>query len=102
MDNPSDRHAQSPAREAAELAWEAAAARIHDANLALLRREDADADRLFPPGPAFSEALVDDDVLRSLGTGLEAYGEAKNIAGRMDLFMRLFAGTGDDEVPYIG
>lgn len=102
MDTPNDRHTQSPAREAAELAWEAATARIHDANLARLRTEDPDADRLFLPGPAFSDALVDDDVMGRLGTALEAYGEAKNAAGRMDLFMRLFAGTGDGKVPYTG
>jgi hypothetical protein len=100
VDTPNDPHVQCPAREGAELAWEAAAARIHDANLAWLRREDADADRLFPPGPAFTDALVDDDVMGRLGKALEAYGEAKNAAGRMDLFMRLFAGTGDDGIPY--
>jgi hypothetical protein len=100
VDTSNGRHVQSPAREAAELAWEAAAARIHDANLARLRQEDADADRLFPPGPAFTDALVDDDVMHRLGDALKAYGEAKNAAGRMDLFMRLFAGAGDDDVPY--
>jgi hypothetical protein len=66
VDTPNDRHTQSPAREAAELAWEAATARIHDANLARLRTEDPDADRLFLPGPAFSDALVDDDVMGRL------------------------------------
>jgi hypothetical protein len=86
VDNPNDRHPQSPAREAADLAWEAATARINDANLARLRREDADADRLFPDGPAFTDALADDDVMRRLGTALEAYGHAKHAAGRMDLF----------------
>jgi hypothetical protein len=100
VETPNDQHAQSSTREAAELTWEAARARIHDTNLARLRQEDADADRLFPPGPAFTDALVDDDVMRRLGTALEAYGEAKNATGRMDLFMRLFTGTGDDEVPY--
>ncbi|MCX4783884.1 MULTISPECIES: hypothetical protein [unclassified Streptomyces] len=45
--------------------------------------------------------MVDDDVRRRLGTALEAYGKARNTAGRVDLFM-LFTGTGDDEVPHIG
>jgi hypothetical protein len=100
VDTPNDRNVQSPAREAAELAWEAATARLQDAKLARLRTEDADADRLFPPGPAFTDALVDDDIMRHLGTALETYGQAKHAAGRMDLFQRLFAGTGDGEVPY--
>lgn len=101
MSIPAGPNAQDPAGEAAELAWEAAGARIQDANLARLRREDADADRLFPPGPAFTDALVDDDVMRRLGAALEAYGAAKHAAGRMQLFHRLFEGAGDD-VPFSG
>jgi hypothetical protein len=102
VDIPDTRYLQSPEREAADLAWDAAIARIQDANLARLRQEDADADRLFPPGPAFTDALVDDDVMRRLGTALEAYGAAKHTAGRMDLFHRLFDGTDEDTLPYSG
>lgn len=103
VETPKDQYAQSPAHEASDLGWEAARARIHDANLARLRQQDADADRLFPPWPAFTDALVDDDVMRRLGNALEAYGEAKHATGRRDLFMLLFAGTlGDDDVPYTG
>ncbi|MGW1007428.1 hypothetical protein ACWDBD_44330 [Streptomyces sp. NPDC001118] len=93
----------SPVREAEELAWEAVTASIQDANLAQLRQEDPDADALFPSGSAFTEGLVDDAVMRRLGAALEAYGAAKHAEGRMDLFMRLFAGTGDDgSVPGAG
>jgi hypothetical protein len=61
-----------------------------------------DARRLFPRGLAFTNALVDDDALQQLGAALEMYGAAKHVAGRMDLFQRLFAGIGDDAVPYLG
>lgn len=90
-----------PARDAAALTHEAAVARVQDANLARLRREDEDADRIFPPGPAFTDALVDDDAMRRIGVATEAYGTAKHAAGRMDLFHRLFEGTGDD-LPWTG
>ncbi|TLQ39459.1 hypothetical protein [Streptomyces marianii] len=100
MSSSPDRYAPSPGREATELAWEAAGARVQDANLARLRKEDEDADRLFPPGPVFTDALVDDNVMRLLGTALETYGTAKHAAGRMDLFQRLFDGTGDNAIPY--
>ncbi|MFE0857286.1 hypothetical protein [Streptomyces mutabilis] len=90
-----------PARDAAALTHEAAVARVQDANLAQLRREDEDADRLFPPGPAFTDALVD-DAMRRIGVATEAYGTAKHAAGRMDLFHRLFEGTGDDDIPWTG
>ncbi|MFE0369557.1 hypothetical protein [Streptomyces tendae] len=81
---------------------EAAAARVQDANLARLRQEDEDADRIFPPGTAFTDALVDDDAMRLIGAATEAYGAAKHAAGRMDLFHRLFENTGDDDLPWNG
>ncbi|MGW2686213.1 hypothetical protein ACWC6I_24050 [Streptomyces sp. NPDC001414] len=102
MNTPDGRSRPDPARDAAELTHEAAVARVQDANLARLRQEDADADRLFPPGPAFTDALVDDDAMRRIGVATEAYGEAKHAAGRMDLFHRLFDGTGDDDLPWTG
>ncbi|MEO3978968.1 hypothetical protein [Streptomyces sp. CAU 1734] len=95
-------HPPDPVREAAELTHEAAAARIHDANLDRLRQEDQDADRIFPPGTAFTDALVDDDAMDRIGVATEAYGAAKHAAGRMDLFHRLFDGTGDDDLPWNG
>ncbi|MBZ3908598.1 MULTISPECIES: hypothetical protein [Streptomyces] len=102
MNTPHDRHRPDPARDAAELTHEAAAARVQDANLARLRQEDEDADRIFPPGTAFTDALVDDDAMRLIGVATEAYGAAKHAAGRMDLFHRLFENTGDDDLPWNG
>lgn len=39
--------------------------------------------------------------MRRIGVATEAYGTAKHAAGRMDLFHRLFDGTGDD-LPWAG
>lgn len=97
---PEDQPAQSPEHEASDLAWEAAHARIQDGNLARLRQEDPDADRLFPPGPAFTDCLSNDDVMHRLGNALKAYGKAKHAEDRMDLFHQLFAGTSSEDVPY--
>ncbi|GGU40264.1 hypothetical protein [Streptomyces violascens] len=102
MNTPHHRHRPDPARDAAELTHEAAAARVQDANLARLRQEDKDADRIFPPGTAFTDALVDDDAMRLIGIATEAYGAAKHAAGRMDLFHRLFENTGDHDLPWNG
>ncbi|MFD9567046.1 hypothetical protein [Streptomyces sp. NPDC059994] len=102
MNTPDYPRAESPVHEATELAWEAATARIQDANLARLRQEDPDADRLFPPGPAFTEALTDQGVMHRLGAALEAYGAAKHTADRMDLFQRLFADTTSDGTLHAG
>ncbi len=102
VNTPDNQYRPDPAQEAIELTYEAAVARVQDANLARLRREDEDADRLFPPGPAFTPALVDDDAMRRIGVATEAYGAAKNAAGRMDLFHRLFENTGDDDLPWNG
>ncbi|MET9778948.1 hypothetical protein ABZ023_32645 [Streptomyces sp. NPDC006367] len=100
MNPPDGRDWPDPARDAAELTHEAAVARVQDANLARLRQEDEDADRIFPPGPAFTDALVDDDAMRRIGIATEAYGATKHAEGRMDLFHRLFDGTGDDDLPW--
>ncbi|MFF4933147.1 hypothetical protein ACFY2H_30300 [Streptomyces griseofuscus] len=101
MNTPDDHHhLANPAHEAAELTHEAAVARVQDANLARLRQEDEDADRLFPPGPAFTDALVNDDAMRRIGVATEAYGAAKHAAGRMELFHQLFDGTSDNDLPW--
>ncbi len=102
VNTPDGRHRPGPARDAAELTHEAAAARIHDAHLDRLRQQDSDADRLFPPGPAFTDALVDDDAIRRIGVATEAYGKAKHAADRMDLFHQLFENTSDDDLPGTG
>ncbi|MEU1312562.1 hypothetical protein ABZ419_27235 [Streptomyces cinnamoneus] len=91
-----DQQAQEMLREAEELAWEAAGARVQDANLVRLRQEDQDADVIFPDGTPFTDALVDDDAVGRLGKAIEQYGGAKHRSGRMDLFYRLFEGI--DEV----
>lgn len=100
VNTPDDRRPPDPAREAAELTHEAAVARVQDANLARLRQQDQDADRIFPPGPAFTDALLDDDAMRRIGVATEAYGTAKHATGRMDLFHSLFDGTGDNDLPW--
>ncbi|MFI1205582.1 hypothetical protein ACH4VR_40205 [Streptomyces sp. NPDC020883] len=102
MNPPNDWRKPDPIRDASELAWEAATARVQDANLSQLRQQDPDADRLFPPGAAFTKALVDDGSRLRLGNALAAYGAAKHSADRMELFRQLFAGTGDDAIPYNG
>ncbi|MFJ3176162.1 hypothetical protein ACIPJK_36075 [Streptomyces roseus] len=44
-----------------------------------------------------------DGEARAAGRGAtEAYGAAKNAAGRMDVFHRLFENTGDDDLPWNG
>ncbi|MFI1205604.1 hypothetical protein ACH4VR_40320 [Streptomyces sp. NPDC020883] len=40
--------------------------------------------------------------MHRLGIALKTYGAAKHAANRMDLFHRLFAGTGDGSMPYAG
>ncbi|MFG2211913.1 hypothetical protein [Streptomyces sp. NPDC048638] len=100
MNTPHDRNRPDPARDAAELTHEAAVARVQDANLARLRQEDKDADRIFPPGTAFTDALVDHAAMRLIGTATEAYGAAKHAADRMDLFHRLFENTTDNNLPW--
>lgn len=102
VNTPDDRYRPDPARDAAELTYEAAVARVQDAILARLRQQDPDADRLFPPGAAFTDALLDDDAMRRIGVATEAYGTAKHATDRMDLFHRLFEGTGDDDLPWTG
>ncbi|WP_172387046.1 hypothetical protein [Streptomyces sp. MNP-20] len=100
MNTPNDRLVPCPAREAEELAWQAATARVQDLNLARLRQDDADAARLFPPGQAFTHALTDHNAERRLYVALEAYLAAKLSADRLDLFQDLCLGTGDGALPH--
>ncbi len=75
---------------AEEEAQERAAAELLDRNLASLRRQDPDLDRIF--SSTFLAAHRDDRVRDRLVDEIRAYAVAKHAAGRMDLYNALFAG----------
>ena len=83
-------------QEARDMVQERADAAVMDANLAVLRQSDPDADRLFRPG-IFNAQLDASGRDIGLGAALEQYAAAKRDEGRMDRFGALFTGTTDNQ-----
>lgn len=80
-------------RARAEEAQEQAAAELLDSNLARLRRQDPDLDRIFTA--SFVTARHDDWQRGRLVAEIQAYATAKHAQNRMDLYEALFAGLDD-------
>ncbi|MGW2251383.1 hypothetical protein ACWCXH_14380 [Kitasatospora sp. NPDC001660] len=70
--------------------YEAGQHQVLDANLARLRRTDADLDRIFEIGFTEAHRTGRGDQLRRQ---LETYAAATHAAGRLLDYHRLFAGT---------
>ncbi|MDH6125942.1 hypothetical protein [Kitasatospora sp. GP82] len=75
---------------AQEEAQERAAAELLDGNLARLRRQDPDLDRIFAIG--FMQVHHDQTLSTRMAGQVQAYATAKHAQGRMDLYGALFAG----------
>ncbi|MFD7731274.1 hypothetical protein ACFV6F_12915 [Kitasatospora phosalacinea] len=88
--------------QAQQLLADHRAAVVQDANLARLRSQDPDAERLFPSGTPFADAVTDRSLLAPLTLALGSYARLKEEQGRDDLLERLFDGVlppGQDRGP---